>query len=171
MPRGRRSPPRPVPTEGFFGEQAEPSGGRRVGPAEVTIRPTGMQYTWEGQSVIQAFNDVLTRGFEQLAEFAQDYWNNEEWTPDRHPYMTRAERDAGFFIVGSTPGGSSAVRGSGGASSFVELQIGSEVPHAIFEEYGTSIRPGHFPLRNTLDRVAYRFSDVIRAAAREEGLV
>jgi len=118
-----------------------------------------MNYVWQGQVVIQAFNEVLTTGFQSLAGFAQDYWTNEEWTQDRHPYMTGAERNAGFFIVGQ------------GNRGTVELQVGSEVPYAIYEEFGTSERPGHYPIRNTLDRVAYRFSDAIRAASREAGLI
>lgn len=158
MPRGRRNAPRAVPSSGGFGMVTERPTGRAVGPAEVTLRPTGMNYTWEGQAVITAFNDVLQRGFESLADFAQDYWMNEEWTTGRHPYMTGEERNSGFFIVGYTPDGR------------VDLQIGAEVRHAIFEEYGTVNRPGHFPIRNTLDRVAYRFSDAIRAAAKAEGL-
>lgn len=157
MPRGRPNPARAVPRGGGFGTTARPQVGRSVGPTEVGLRPTGMQYTWLGQAVIRSFNDTLTRGFEQLAGVAQDYWENEEWTQDRHPYMTGNERNQGFFIV-SNEGGN------------VRLDVGSEVPHAVYEEFGTSRRPGHYPLRNTLDKVAYRFSDVIRDAARAEGL-
>jgi len=118
-----------------------------------------MNYTWQGQVVIQAFNEVLQRGFEQLSGVAQDYWNNEEWTKERHPYMTGNERNMGFFVVSTSGGGT------------VQLEVGSEASYAIFEEFGTSVRPGHYPIRNTLDRVAYRFSDVIRAAARAEGMI
>jgi hypothetical protein len=131
---------------------------RSVGPTSINISGTGTTYQWRGQRVIEAFNETLTRGFQNLAAFAESYWRNEEWTRDRHPYMTGNERDQGFFSVSIENGR-------------VLLEVGAETYYATYEEFGTIHRPGHYPIRNTLDRVAYRFGDVIRDAARQDGLV
>lgn len=116
----------------------------------------GVRYQWNGRAFIQRFSVEILRGFQNLARLAENYWRNEEWVPEKHPYMTGEERDLGFFIVSET-------------NNRVTMIFGSRAPHAIFEEFGTVYREGHYPIRKTLDRYAYRASAVVRQAARAGG--
>lgn len=125
--------------------------------AAARISGMGVQYDWQGRRAIQQVNDLVVLGLERLRQRAIDYWRNEEWVQSRHPEMTGVERDSGFFEITTT----------GNRATFT---FGATAPWAIFEEFGTRYRPGHYPIRNTLDKVAYRAADVIRRAARESGL-
>lgn len=136
-----------------------PGGRNRMTGASVSTSPHGgVTYTWRGEKSLAMFQTVLDGAFDTIKQRAITYWRNEEWTKERHPYMTGTERDSGFFIVQQT----SQLR--------VEFRFGAEAPWAMFEEFGTGRREGHYPIRNTLDRVGYRMTDVIRDAAKRVGL-
>src|SRR5262249_27769876 len=63
--------------------------------AAARIGGAGVQYDWQGRKRIEPLlMDVVLAGLEGLRERAIDYWNNQEWTPDRHPEMTGVERDS-----------------------------------------------------------------------------
>jgi len=113
----------------------------------------GVRYQWQGQKAIPIMNDILLRGFQRMARAAEEYWRNTEWTEANHPEMTGNERDLGFFRVSE-------------ANNRVVFVGGTRAPYAAFEEFGTRYREGHFPVRKTLDRVVYRASYYIRAAAK-----
>lgn len=122
--------------------------------AAARIRGAGVQYNWQGRRAITDINAIVLAGLERLRQRAEDYWNNEEWTLANHPEMTGVERDSGYFEITTT----------GNRATF---EFGATAPWAIFEEFGTRYRPGHYPIRRTLDKVAYRAATVIREAARQ----
>jgi hypothetical protein len=140
-----------VPRRGQIVGGSSPAAGATMGVGAATGQVT---YTWRGQRSLAQWQEVLETAFEALRDRAMAYWNDEEWVESRHPEMTGDERDSGFFLVSQTE------------SLVVQLEFGAESPHAVYEEFGTIHREAHYPIRNTLDRVGYRVTDVLREEAR-----
>jgi hypothetical protein len=76
------------------------------------------------------------------------YWDDVEWTKDRHPEMTGAMRDGARFRVEHT---------RSGVVAQVWVPPG-EAPYADFEERGTIHRPGHYPIRSTVRVMALKLN-------------
>jgi hypothetical protein len=120
----------------------------------------GVQVHWNGYKIIQQVNQGILRAAERSRQRAQRYWQ-EEWTPERHPYMTGNEESIlrnGFWRVVPVAGG------------HVHLEGGSTSRHTMFEEYGTSHQPAHAPIRRTVDRVKYYLAADVRWGLKQSGL-
>lgn len=118
----------------------------------------GVEWTFHGRAVVDRYMGVIQGGLERSRRRMETYWRTEEWTEARHPYMRGTERDSGYFQIAVT-----------GART-LQLVLGVTAPWAMFEEFGTSRQPAHYPLRNTMDRYGYRVPDAIREEARAQGL-
>lgn len=129
------------------------------GYTSVGTNQGGVHATWNGYKVIESLNRAVLRAAERSQQRAERYWD-EEWTPDKHPYMTGDQNSIvanGYWRVVPIAGG------------HVHLVGGSTSPHTIYEEFGTSRQPAHAPIRKTFDRVKYTLSSDIRWAMSQEG--
>jgi len=120
----------------------------------------GVSVHWNGTKVLQQVNAAVLMAAERSRARAERYWQ-EEWTPDRHPYMTGNEESIlrnGYWRVVPVSGG------------HVHLEGGSTSRHTIYEEYGTSRQPAHAPIRKTVDRLKYTLAADVRWALRRNGL-
>jgi hypothetical protein len=114
----------------------------------------GVVVRFDSQKMLQHVDRALLQAGNRILASAKAYWRDEEWTPDRHPEMTGEERDKGFFELEVQEG------------HRVRLVMGSSARHANVEEYGSIHRPGHFPVRQTLDTVTPRVAPIMRRAIK-----
>lgn len=101
--------------------------------------------TWQGATVLRAWEAQIQAGLEQVAEDTL-----EDLHVTIHEDSGEMRRQA-FATV--------EVRGTKRT-----LVAGSSAKHAIYEELGTSLRPGHPQIRQVVDRQAKRVTEAIRSA-------
>lgn len=123
------------------------------GRGRASIRSGQVEYTWNGRTLIEQLSARSERALELAAADALEYWTSYIWSPQFHPDMTGKERDAGRFYVERNPE-------TGFARLVGTVEMSEEYP--IYEEFGTSKREGHFPLRRTMDWVAPRIREHLK---------
>lgn len=118
----------------------------------VAVRAAGGPYgrgafreTWQGATVLQAWQAQIQAGMERVAAESLD-----DLRASIH-VDTGEMRDKAFATV--------EVRGTKRT-----LVAGSAANHAVYEELGTSRRPGHPQIRQVVDRQAKRVTEAIRSA-------
>jgi len=103
------------------------------------------RFTWQGATVLQAWQAQIQSGMERVAAETLDDLRA------TIPEDTGEMRRQAFATV--------EVRGTKRT-----LVAGSSAKHAIYAELGTSLRPGHPQIRQVVDRQAKRVTEAIRSA-------
>jgi hypothetical protein len=105
----------------------------------------GVRFEWRGATVLKAWEDQIQAGMQaEAAEVLDDLRNSIH-------VQSGDMRDEAFAEV--------EVRGTKRT-----LRAGSASDHAIYEELGTSRRPGHPQIRGVMDRHIPHVTEKIRQA-------
>jgi len=122
---------------------------RQAGTGGIAGSRGSFRFTWRGAAVANALDDAMQTAMEETAVEAR----------------TMAQGIV-HVITGTLRASIFADVDARGASGRRTLVLGAHAPYAIFEELGTSSRPGHPYLRPVMDRIAPKLTERLRAAVR-----
>lgn len=148
-----------------FGVSGGPRLGRTVAPGLGSAGPVHnlnyrekigsrghFQYRWRGADFVNLVNRATFVGMNKVANEAEVAWRQIVHVISGHL------RDSANFIVDVDRRGR------------LVFILRNEAHYADFEERGTIYREGHFPIRQTMDRVVPRINTIMLTAYRQAGL-